>query len=158
MNPVRQAIPEAGILLTAAVVLALLYSLTTEKGLFAVPHNALPSTRQTSALASITLEEARALFNGDVALFIDSRHPFDFKYGHIRGALNIPLKEFEKKLDTLRSIPKDKALIAYCDGAECNSSIEVASKLMNAGYTNVHIFFGGWTLWEQQKLPIDRIH
>ncbi|MFH0989295.1 MAG: rhodanese-like domain-containing protein [bacterium] len=154
MNQLRQAIQEAGILAIAAVVVALLYSLATEKGIFASTSVGTTFSNPVANLASITVEEAKALFDGDAALFIDSRHEFDFKFGHIKGAYNIPLKEFDKKVDTLRSVPKDKALIAYCDGAECNSSIEVAARLMNAGYTNIHIFFGGWQLWEQQKLPV----
>jgi len=45
------------------------------------------------------------------AQLIDVRTPGEFKQGHLKGAINIPLQTLE---DNLSKIKKDKALIMYC--------------------------------------------
>ena len=162
----RQAFREAGMLLFFATALGFLYTAATGKGLFADPASASsvePAKTATPltgdhAPVLISLDEARNLFESGEVLFIDSRHEFDFQLGHISGAVNIPLKEIENKKDSLSSVPKDRLLIVYCDGAECNSSIELSSKLFQSGYSNVRIFFGGWREWEAARLPIVASH
>ena len=104
----------------------------------------------------ISLATAKELFESNNALFIDARHEFDYQAGHIRGAVNIALNKFDTHLTRLNKISKDKLLIVYCDGAECNSSIELAVKLMESGFTNVKVFFGGWQEWNSAKLPIEK--
>lgn len=95
-------------------------------------------------------------FMSDSVLFVDARHEFDFKRGHIKNAMNIPVKEFSRNAQLLSRFPKDKLIITYCDGAECNSSIELALEFHTAGYSNVKIFFGGWQEWDQHNAPIER--
>ena len=104
----------------------------------------------------ITLAAAQELFASNNLLFIDARHEFDYQAGHIRGAVNIPLKMFDAQLARLNTIARDKLLIVYCDGAECNSSIELAVKLTESGFTNVKVFFGGWQEWSSAGLPIEK--
>jgi len=106
------------------------------------------------APAMISWDEARTFFESKKALFIDSRNPPAYHRGYIRGAINIPLNDFDKKKDVLAKTPKDRLIVTYCDGVECNSSMSMAEKLMGLGYTNVKIFFGGWQDWEANKLPV----
>jgi len=103
----------------------------------------------------ISLEKAKELHESQGALFVDARHDFEYKMGHIRGAINIALKEIDTHRIQLEIIPKERILIVYCDGAECNSSIELALKLMELKFTNVKVFFGGWQEWKANNLPID---
>lgn len=140
-----------------ATVLGFVYTASTESGLFG-PSPEL--TRKATAAganapAMISPDEADSLFESGQALFIDARHEFDYKAGHIRGAINIPLKEFDTYPGKLASVQKSKTIVPYCDGAECNSSIELASKLYAAGFTNVKIFFGGWREWQARHLPVE---
>lgn len=107
------------------------------------------------APAMISLEEAKALFDSGKAVFLDSRHPFEYRQGHIRSALNVPINDFDKKQDVLAKISQDRTLVTYCDGVECNSSIALAAKLHEVGYTKVKIFFSGWQDWSSNKLPIE---
>jgi len=108
----------------------------------------------TLAPAMISLNDARTFFYSKKALFIDARNPLEYRRGHIRGAINIPLNDFDKKKNLLAKTPKDKLLVTYCDGVECNSSMSLAEKLIGSGYKNVKIFFGGWQDWEANKLPV----
>jgi rhodanese-related sulfurtransferase len=152
-----QALREAGVLLLVATALGFIYTAATEKGLFARPSPALQAQSAGFLTPSmVTRDQARAYFDSGKALFIDSRHEFDYKLGHIRGAISIPLSIYQTKKAVLDSIPKNRLLVAYCDGAECNSSIELSVKLAKEGYTDVKIFFGGWREWMESNLPIDK--
>jgi rhodanese-related sulfurtransferase len=150
----RQALLEALVLIVAAVVLGVAYTFVTNQGFFVKTQVTPPVV--TSTMEMISLATAKEFFDSKNALFIDARHEFDYTEGHIHGAVNVALKTLDTHLARLNKIPKDKLLIVYCDGAECNSSIELAVKLMEAGFTNVKIFFGGWQEWNSAKLPSDK--
>jgi len=152
----RRSYRESLMIFGAAVVLGFSYTAITEKGYFQQkkPVSHLRKLAQL-APAMISLEEAKALYDSSKAVFIDARHPFEYQQGHIRGAINVPLAEFEKKSDVLSKLPSNKVLVTYCDGVECNSSLELASKLYDAGLSNVKVFFSGWQEWTSHKLPIE---
>jgi len=152
-----QALREAGVLLLVAAALGFIYTAATEKGMFARPAPALAAqSAGLPAPAMVTRDQAQVYFDSGTAAFIDARHEFDYKLGHIRGAINIPLRMYETKKAALDTIPKSRLLVVYCDGAECNSSIELSVKLTKDGYTDVKIFFGGWSEWTSSNLPIDK--
>jgi len=126
----------------------------TKQGFFS--ENKPVSSAATPNIEMISLEKAKGLYELQGALFVDARHDFEYKMGHIHGAINIALKEIDAHRIRLENIPKEKMLIVYCDGAECNSSIELALKLMELKFTNVKVFFGGWQEWKANNLPIDK--
>ncbi len=144
----RQSILEALLLIAAAAALGFSYTFVTKQGFFSKGNPAISAS--AANLEMISLEKAKEFYESQGALFIDSRHDFEYKIGHIHGSINIPLNEFDKRRDLLEDIPKEKILIVYCDGVECNSSLELAMKLMEFRYTNVKIFFGGWQEWRKQ--------
>ena len=59
----------------------------------------------------ISLEEAKKAFDEGSAIFIDTHPQATYDLGHIPGAINITMQDFEAKFD---SIPKGKRIIAYC--------------------------------------------
>jgi rhodanese-related sulfurtransferase len=153
----RRALREAGALLLAATALGFVYSAAMQKGIFG-PSLAPAEGRSTSSLLApvmIPLDSAKAYFAAGQALFVDARHEFDYRLGHIKGAVNVPLSEYDAKKYTLNAIPRGKPIVVYCDGAECNSSIEFSAKLFADGFADVKIFFGGWREWEAAHLPIE---
>jgi rhodanese-related sulfurtransferase len=150
----RQTLREALVLFVAAVGLGVANTYVTHQGFFTRVQT-IPSP-SNSNMEMISLAKAKELFESENALFVDARHEFDFQQGHIRGAVNISLKDFDLHIAHVNKISKDRLLIVYCDGAECNSSIELSVKLMESGFTNVKIFFGGWQEWISAKLPIEK--
>ena len=157
MITLRPALRDAVFIALSATVLGFTYTGLTGKGMFgpAHPDRTVISLPPGQAPAAISLAEAKSLFESDSALFIDTRHPFDFRLGHIRGAINEPLTEFNSEISALRRLPDNKVLIAYCDGADCNSSIEFAARLSSLGFRRVRIFFGGWEEWTSHGLPVE---
>ncbi len=72
------------------------------------------------------------------AMIIDVRTPAEFKGGHVKGAVNIPLQSLQTNLS---KIPKNKTIITCCASGMRSGSAK--SLLKAAGYT-VHNG-GGWT-------------
>lgn len=148
----RQALREALWIVLTASVLGFAYSFTAGKGMF---EPLSVATTEKTAPSMIHIDEVRRLYDLNQALFIDSRHSFDFQLGHIRGAVNVPLAEFDLRKELVGALPKDKTLVTYCDGADCNSSIELAVRLQGSGFSAVKVFFGGWHEWQSQLLPTE---
>ncbi len=150
---IRQSIREAVILILLAVAFGTSYTFFTHRGLFAPSADA---ASRVSPIAMIDLAAAKQAFDARSALFIDARHPFEFSRGHIAGAINIPLADVDTSIARLDGASRDRYLIVYCDGAECNSSMDLGVRLMQTGFTNVHVFFGGWEEWAGKGYPIER--
>lgn len=116
--------------------------------------HAFLSKEEYPSITFITLSEAEDLFSQGEALFIDSRPEKDFRSGHIPGAVNIPVvQEREEALNSF-SFPKERTLVIYCDGSECQSSVFLARLLHQKGFVNIKVFFGGWVEWVREGLPV----
>jgi rhodanese-related sulfurtransferase len=154
MTRFQTAWRESLAIVLCSVVLGFSYTFVQQKGLFAKPASQRTALGTSAAPSIIDVQEALSLYQEGEAVFLDARHEYDYKLGHIRGAINLPLADFDNKADVLASLRRDKTLITYCDGADCNSSIELATKLIGSGFSSVKVFFAGWNEWQGQRLPI----
>ena len=65
--------------------------------------------------------------NPDSLLLVDVRDAKEFKAGTIKGAINIPIGDLEKKIETL---PKDKPIVFLCGtGARSGEAYDTAKLL-----------------------------
>jgi len=155
-NLFRTALLEALCILVIAAAAGFLFTGLTGRGFFrhtvGMP---LPALSETPASPFLTFEEAQSLHNHHQTIFIDSRYAYDFALGHIKGAINIPLHEFDTAQPILSSLSRDQVLVTYCDGEECSSSIELAKLLYASGFVNVKVFFGGWNEWRTHDQPTE---
>jgi rhodanese-related sulfurtransferase len=104
----------------------------------------------------IPLEEAEALFFARVALFVDARSPEQYTAGHIQGALNLPWDAFEAIFpQVMASVPHNTTIVTYCDGETCGLSKDLAFTLLQEGYFNVRVLVNGWTVWQQNNMPVE---
>jgi len=104
----------------------------------------------------VSVDEAAALFSSNKAVFIDARPESYYNKGHIRGALCLPWHQAEEKcFDVIENIPPDKNIITYCDGATCDLCDKLASFLCDLGFEHVRALVNGWTVWQQNSLPVD---
>jgi len=87
---------------------------------------------------------------------LDARKPEEYKEGHISGALNFYGNELDQFAPSvIPQIPnKNKEIVAYCHGGDCDLSLLVAKSLIETGYTHVEIFTGGWPEWKKAGYPI----
>jgi len=156
MTRLRRALQEALAITVCAVALGFTYTYVQHRGFFGTEH-AKPPVQPSNIVppSMIHLQGAKSLFDSSKAVFIDARHTFDYNLGHIKGAISFPLADFQQDRSLLKTLPRNKILVTYCDGIECNSSIELAAKLYEAGFSGVRIFFGGWTEWQQEHYPVE---
>lgn len=103
---------------------------------------------------AITLSQAYTLFKRNV-LFIDARDEADYLAGHIAKSVNIPFDDFDNHKSKLESISKEKPVVIYCAGTECDLSILLGNLLFSQGYKQVYVFFGGWDDWVNANYPIE---
>jgi rhodanese-related sulfurtransferase len=94
-------------------------------------------------------------FDKNNCMFLDARKPEDYQAGHIPGALNFYGNELDHYAPTvLPQLPdKNKEIIAYCEGGDCDLSLQVAHFLAETGYRRVVIFEGGWPDWKKAGYP-----
>ncbi|MDO8960027.1 MAG: rhodanese-like domain-containing protein [Rhodocyclaceae bacterium] len=85
---------------------------------------------------------------GAGALVIDSR-PTARRYddGHIPAAINIPDSSFDKMTNLLPA-DKNRELIFYCQGLDCELSHNSAFKAEKLGYKNIKVYAAGIPDWE----------
>ncbi|WP_299979785.1 metalloregulator ArsR/SmtB family transcription factor [Desulfobacula sp.] len=81
---------------------------------------------------------------------LDVRPPEEFRAGHIKGAVSVPLKELGLMLTKL---PKNKEIVAYCRGPYCVLSVEAVQLLNEKGYHAVRLEEGVQD-WRAMGLPV----
>ncbi len=70
---------------------------------------------------------------------LDVREDYEYEYGHIKGAINLPLREILFQKDTL---PKDRDIYVYCRSA--HRSADAVNFLKSLGFDKVHNIEGGF--------------
>ncbi|MDP3283567.1 MAG: rhodanese-like domain-containing protein, partial [Desulfobacterales bacterium] len=104
----------------------------------------------------ISLADASKLFMEKRSVFIDARSKEEYEKGHIKGAISLPYKEADWKfVDAMAGVPEESAIITYCDGETCELSMELMVFLRNAGYKNIRVLSNGWSVWQQNGLPVE---
>jgi rhodanese-related sulfurtransferase/biotin operon repressor len=83
---------------------------------------------------------------------LDVRPPEEFAFGHLPGAVNIPIHELEKRLGEL---PKRKEVIAYCRGPYCLMSYDAVELLRKRGL-KARRLEDGLPEWRVAGLPVER--
>ena len=92
-----------------------------------------------------------ALINRDNALVVDLRPQADFEKGHIAGARNVQMSQFDpenKQLAAARSLP----VVLVCKAGQTSSG--AAARLRKAGFERVYVLDGGIGAWQQAGLPL----
>jgi rhodanese-related sulfurtransferase len=103
-------------------------------------------------IAESTAPVIQEISVGDLKLvfyfLIDVRTAEEYAAGHLFGAMNIPLAEFQQDLDSwLPRLPREVPIILYCLAG--GRSLQAATILVEAGLTNVLNLTGGITAWDE---------
>ncbi len=83
---------------------------------------------------------------------LDVRPPEEFAAGHIRGAINVPVAEINKRLN---EIPRGQEMVAYCRGPYCLMAFEAVVELRNRG-RKARRLEDGFPEWKSVGFPVDR--
>lgn len=102
----------------------------------------------------ITLAEAEDLWRTGEAAFVDARAKDLYARGHVPRALSASAKAAEASWPSFfERLPFEGALVVYCEGGDCQSSLALAKLLREKGFTDIRVFNGGWEEWEKAGLP-----
>ncbi|MBU1738564.1 MAG: hypothetical protein KKG35_10530 [Proteobacteria bacterium] len=102
----------------------------------------------------VDTEGLKKMLDGKATLtVIDARNPEEYQEVHIKGAISIPVKQWDKFAGQLPA-EKSARLVFYCNGSKCGKSKKAAARAIAAGYDNVFIYAEGMPVWEEKGLPI----
>jgi rhodanese-related sulfurtransferase len=103
-----------------------------------------------------TVDQARKLFDSGEYIFVDARSREDYEQGHVKGAVSLPVGQFEEEISAfLASYPPEASIITYCSGRTCEDSHHLAEYLMASGYDKINVFIDGFPGWEAEGHPIE---
>lgn len=85
--------------------------------------------------------------SGAKAILIDARPNPKYLSGTIPSSLNIPDTQIDKYIGQLDKVAKDKEIIVFCGGWDCEKSPIVAGHLKSKGFTNVKLYQAGEPEW-----------
>lgn len=112
---------------------------------------------RVAELKAIDTETAWKVFELKGAVFIDARPENQFDEGHIPGALNMYANAFSQYVPQVVQIPRDKQIVVYCGGGDCDLSHELADQIRALGlHKKVAVYTGGTAEWKQKNYPLSR--
>ncbi len=93
------------------------------------------------------LERARA----GLVTVLDVRPSEEFAAGHLPGAVNIPLKELEQRIQELTT---HQEIVAYCRGPYCVLAYDAVAQLRKQGFS-ARRMEEGFPEWRLAGLPVE---
>jgi rhodanese-related sulfurtransferase len=99
---------------------------------------------------------AKQIYDSGKAVFVDARSREDYEDGHIKGAVSLPVGQFDESINTFRGqYSTYSSIVTYCSGRTCEDSHRLAHLLFDEGYTNVTVMIDGYPGWESEGYPIE---
>jgi rhodanese-related sulfurtransferase len=113
----------------------------------------LPSSLRAIHKSTLDPTQLEELMIGTPPQIVDLRPEEAYlgEKGHIRGAVNIPFKEFKRRIDELdTSHPRPIVLVDESDAL----SHEVMPILIERGHQWIYVLKGGFRAWRREKFPV----
>jgi rhodanese-related sulfurtransferase len=110
------------------------------------------------ALPTISREAlCQKMESGEEFVLVDALSPISYALAHLPGAINMTSQFMDER--ARRRIPDlDTEVIVYCADEGCDSSVAVATRLIELGYRNILHYAGGRRDWEAAGLPLEGRH
>ena len=107
-------------------------------------------------ITGVNIEQLFAMIHASRVLCIDCRPPIFYHMGHIDGAMNLPLKRYDKVIESCKgsieqALADNKVVVLYCQNVKCPDAYNLAKKLARLGYS-ISVYKGGWKEWTQSGL------
>lgn len=103
-------------------------------------------------IAEMDIAEMKGAIESPGVTIVDARVPEDYKYGHLPGAVSLPIasRPAERRAFA-NSLPSGGRVIVYCQSSGCRWADSVAADLCNRGFVNIAVYRGGWQDWESHE-------
>jgi rhodanese-related sulfurtransferase len=115
-----------------------------------IDHLAEAYLGQRDSLEAISREElVDRLDHGDL-IVLDVRPEAEYRAGHITGARSVPISQLRR---SLRNLPKDGEVVAYCRGPYCVYADDAVRELCRRGY-RARRLVDGFPEWKRAGLSV----
>jgi rhodanese-related sulfurtransferase len=84
---------------------------------------------------------------------VDVCEPQEFAAGHVVGARNVPLGQFEQRLPEVVKNKTVPLILVCASGGRANRAVATAKKL---GYEQAQVLAGGMRAWKDANLPVEK--
>jgi rhodanese-related sulfurtransferase len=101
-------------------------------------------------LEAVDRQDLIARMRAGDAIVLDVRPVEEYEAGHIAGAISVPLRDLERRLGELPSVPE---VVAYCRGPYCVLAPQAAELLRAHGFRAV-VLPDGVGEWRARGLPV----
>lgn len=112
-----------------------------------------PVVRRSAGGPWVNTVQLTQLINRENAIVIDVRDAAEFAKGHIVGARNVPLAQFEKRVGELEKL-RNKPLVMHCESG--NRSAKALEILRKNGFEKLYNLSGGYAAWLNAGLPAEK--
>ena len=103
-------------------------------------------TQSEAVSKDISIDESKKLINdGEVTLILDVRNEDEFAEGHLKNAIQIPVKELKENLSDIEKF-KDELVLVYCRSEK--RSAEAVDILKENGFKNLVHMKDGISKWD----------
>ena len=102
-------------------------------------------------LEPIHMQELMERAGDGVVTVLDVRPEAEYKAGHIKGSVGIPLDQLEDRIDELKP---GQEIVAYCRGPYCMLAYDAVAKLREKGFTARRLD-EGFPEWRKAGMPVD---
>ncbi|WP_251128034.1 rhodanese-like domain-containing protein [Exiguobacterium sp. s48] len=103
-------------------------------------------TSEKGEIAKIDVKTLQNKLENEEITLLDVREVSEYEGGHIEGAVNAPLSSLDANE---LPYPKDEPIYVICRSG--NRSAQAASRLQDAGYTEIYDVSGGMMAWEASE-------
>lgn len=115
------------------------------------------SREEYPGIRMITTREAEDLWAAGEAVVFDARPERAFREGHVPGARSLPAVESGGKPPAeVLELARERTLVVYCEGGDCQSSLALAKRLHDEGFRDIRVMTGGWEEWKKAGLPEEK--
>jgi rhodanese-related sulfurtransferase/DNA-binding HxlR family transcriptional regulator len=107
--------------------------------------------KDNHAQDAVSLSELEIMLEGHNVLLMDVRPSAEYEFGHITGAISIPMREL---ITQLKNLSKEKEIVAYCRGPFCVLADEAVKLLKEQGY-HVRRLDEGYPEWKVKQIEMN---
>jgi rhodanese-related sulfurtransferase len=113
---------------------------------------ATQATPQPNGVRLVAIPELQDALEKGEAVVVDVRGSVEYKLGHIKGAISVPLGLIAQQI---KDLPTDKLIVTYCACTHEQLSAHGVLEMKKLGIENAGALVGGWDAWVAAGLPTE---
>jgi rhodanese-related sulfurtransferase len=107
---------------------------------------------QTPQLKQITSKEAVKMLNKNIVV-LDVRTADEFNQGHIKGAINIDIKQ-ANAFDKISKLNPEATYLVHCRTS--HRSTNAVDYMLTKGFKKIYQMIDGYSGWSQNNFPVTK--